>query len=53
MDWIHRHAENIKLTEKFVYKFHCAQELIEGFTDIHVLTILFKTKSCKKRQTEI
>ena len=44
MNWIHRYVKNIKLTQKFVYKFHCAQELTEGFTDINVLNVTSNTK---------
>lgn len=32
----------------FVYKFHCALELTEGFTDINALIIPFKTNSTKQ-----
>ena len=35
------------------YKFPWAQELTEGFTDINVWIISFKTKNRTKRQTEI
>ena len=31
----------------FVYKFHCAQELTEGFTDINVLIIPFKKRAAQ------
>lgn len=35
------------------YEFPWAQELTEGFTDINVWIISFKTKNRTKRQTEI